>query len=78
MLFCIAERYNRSGKRLLLQIDDETVCSLPPQWTDLVPIDPEVEFGKASALFRVSDLFDLEKIVIRLNQLDRQVKKNDL
>jgi len=36
------ERYNRSGKRLLLRVDDRTVCSVPPQWTDSVAPDPEV------------------------------------
>jgi hypothetical protein len=33
---CVGERYNRYGKRLLLQVDDQTLCSVPPQWTDLV------------------------------------------
>ena len=25
-----------TGRRLLLQVDEATVCSVPPQWTDLV------------------------------------------
>ena len=40
LLTCVGERYNRSGKRLLLRVGDGTVCSVPPQWTDLVAPDP--------------------------------------
>ena len=38
----MGERYNRYGMRLLLQIDDHSVCSVPPQWTDVVAPDPQV------------------------------------
>jgi Family of unknown function (DUF5372) len=58
-LLCVGERYNRSGKRLLLRVDDKTVCSVPPQWTDTVASDPEVAMGQGRALFRVSDLLEL-------------------
>lgn len=27
--------YNGYGERLLLQVDDATVCLIPPQWTDV-------------------------------------------
>src|SRR5438094_559392 len=50
---CVGERYNRYGRRLLLRVDDVTVCSIPPQWTDLVAPDPEIVIGKYRALFRV-------------------------
>ncbi|NEI96310.1 hypothetical protein GR248_37120 [Rhizobium leguminosarum] len=31
---CVGKRYNRHGERLLLQTEDATVWSVPPQWTD--------------------------------------------
>lgn len=65
-LACVGERYNRYGTRLLLQIDDETVCSVPPQWTDLVAPDPEIVLGEHRALFRVADLVELACLVERL------------
>ena len=67
-LVCVGERYNRSGKRLLLQADDGTVCSVPPQWTDAVTPDLEVVMGQGRALFRVEDLLELAGLVTRLCQ----------
>ncbi len=64
---CVGERYNRHGKRLLLQVDDATVWSVPPQWTDLVCLDPEVVIGHGRALFRVVDLMELARLVKRLS-----------
>jgi hypothetical protein len=64
---CVGERYNRYGKRLLLQVDDATVWSVPPQWTDLVGLDPEVVVGHGRALFRVVDLMELASLVKRLS-----------
>lgn len=63
---CVGERYNRYGKRLLLQVDKHTVCSVPPQWTDVIAADPEIALGGGRALFRVSDLVELERLVSRL------------
>jgi hypothetical protein len=63
-LICIGERYNRYGKRLLLQLDDATVCSVPPQWTDIVSADPESVMGRGRALLRLVDL--METLVTRL------------
>jgi len=65
-LVCVGERYNRHGMRLLLQIDEETVCSVPPQWTDVVAPDPEIVLGEQQALFRVADLLELVCLVDRL------------
>lgn len=65
---CVGERFNRYGKRLLLQVDDGTFCSVPPQWTDLIPPDPEVFMGEQRALFRVADLLELERLVARLSK----------
>jgi Family of unknown function (DUF5372) len=67
LLICVGERYNRSGKRLLLRVDDATVCSIPPQWTDAVCPDPEVLIGQGRALFRVADLMELASLVARLS-----------
>ena len=52
--------------RLLLEIDDQTVCSIAPQWTDLVAPDPEIVIGEGRALFRVVDLVELARLVARL------------
>ena len=67
-LACVGERYNRSGRRLLLQVDEATVCSVPPQWTDLVAPDPEVVLGAQRALFRVADLLELARLVKQLGR----------
>jgi hypothetical protein len=69
-LACLGERYNRYGRRLLLQIDDQTICSVPPQWTDLVAQDPEIVMGERRALFRVADLVELARLVERLGRRD--------
>jgi len=60
-------RYNRYGKRFLLQADEATVCSVPPQWTDIVAPDPELVMGQRRALFRVADLIELERLVRHLS-----------
>jgi hypothetical protein len=67
-LLCVGERYNRSGKRLLLRVDDTIVCSVPPQWTDATAPDPELVMGQERALFRVVDLLELAVLVTRLCQ----------
>ena len=67
---CVGERYNRYGTRLLLRVDDESVCSVPRQWTDLVAPDPEVVIGEERALFRVADLVELARLVARLARRD--------
>jgi hypothetical protein len=64
----VGERYNRYGKRLLLQVDDSTVCSVPPQWTDLVAPAPEIAMGEGRALLRVADVMDLARLVARLGR----------
>jgi len=52
----------------LLRVDDGAVCSVPPQWTDLVAPDPEVVMGQGRALFRVLDLLELASLVTRLSR----------
>ena len=66
----MGERYNRYGMTLLLQIDDGSVCSVPPQWTDVVAPDPEIVLGEHRALFRVADLLELAGLVDRLSRRD--------
>jgi hypothetical protein len=65
-LTCVGERCNPYGRRLLLQVDDVTICSVPQQWTDLVAPDPEIILGEHRALFRVADLLDLMRLVDQL------------
>jgi len=67
---CVGERYNRYGRRLLLRVDDVTICSVPPQWTDLVAPDPEIVIGEYRALLRVADLLELERLVDQLRKRD--------
>jgi len=64
---CVGRRFNRHGERLLLQTEDATVWSLPPQWTDLFSADPEVVMGKGRALMRFADLMELADLVDRLS-----------
>jgi hypothetical protein len=52
----------------LLRVNDGTVCSVPPQWTDLVAPDPEVVMGQGRALFRIQDLLELVNLVARLSR----------
>jgi len=65
---CVGERYNRYGTRLLLRVDDESVCSVPRQWTDVVAPDPEVVMGGGRALLRVADLLELADLVARIRE----------
>ncbi|WP_365998666.1 DUF5372 family protein [uncultured Agrobacterium sp.] len=66
-LLCVGKRYNRHGERLLLQTEDATVLSVPPQWTDLVSLDPEVVMSNGRSLLRVVDLMELATLVKRLS-----------
>ena len=76
-LVCVGERYNRYGKRLLLQVDAETVCSVPPQWTDVVVPDLELAMGKGRALLRVSDLLELAQLVADLSRVHGRIAPED-
>jgi Family of unknown function (DUF5372) len=69
-LACVGERYTRYGRRLLLRVDEATVCSVPPQWTDRVAPDPEIVLGEQRALFRVADLLELARLVEQLGSRD--------
>ena len=67
---CVGERYNRYGMTLLLETDEGSVCSVPPQWTDVVAPDPEIVLGGQRALFRLADLLQLAGLVDRLSGRD--------
>jgi hypothetical protein len=73
-LICVGERHNRSGKRLLLRVDDRTICSVPQQWTDMAAPDPEVVMGRGRGLFRVADLVELARLVTSLSTKRRSEK----
>jgi len=66
LLACVGERFNRYGRRLLLRVDDETVYSVPPQWTDLASPDPEIVMVRCRGLFRVADLLELARLIDQL------------
>jgi Family of unknown function (DUF5372) len=65
---CVGERYNRYGRRLLLRVDDANVCSVPPQWTDVMAPDPEILVGGDCSVFRVADLLELMRVVGELRR----------
>lgn len=65
-LVCVGERSNRYGTRLLLRVDEDRVCSVPRQWTDVLAPDPELVIGEGRALLRVADLMGLAELVARL------------
>jgi hypothetical protein len=55
---------------LLLETDEGAVCTVRPQWTDVVGLDPEIVLGGQRALFRVADLLELARLVDRLSGRD--------
>jgi hypothetical protein len=69
-LACVGERYTRYGRRFLLQVDEATVCAVPPQWTDRATPEPEIVLGEQQALFRVTDLRELVRLVAQLSKRD--------
>ena|SRR5436190_24127675 len=69
---CVGERHNRYGARLLLRVDEDHVCSVLRQWTDVVAPDPEIVMGEGRALFRTAELLDLADLVWRLLEQKRR------
>jgi len=51
-------------------MDDTTICSVLPQWTDEVAPDPEIVLGQHRALFRLADLLELSRLVGQLSKHD--------
>jgi hypothetical protein len=56
-------RYNRYGRRALLEIEEGIYRTIPPQWTDLLPPDPEAMLGAGRSFFRVFDLVELARLI---------------
>ena len=73
----MGEHFSRYGKRLLLQVDALTVCSVPPQWTDEVAPDPEIAIGDGRALLRLTDFIELARLVARLASMSRHQCQSD-
>ncbi|MGN7754560.1 DUF5372 family protein, partial [Sinorhizobium sp. 22678] len=74
---CVGKRGNLQGDRLLLQTEDGAIWPLPPQWTDLVSIDPEVVASNGRALLLVSNLMELASMVEHLcGRLAAECKDN--
>jgi len=71
-LVCVGERNNWYGTRLLLRVDEDHVCSVPRQWTDVLVPDPEAVLGKGCALLRIADLLELADLVARLVEQGRE------
>jgi hypothetical protein len=69
---CVGRRYNRSGERLLLQTDDARIWSVPPQWTDLAILDPELTMNASRMVLRFADVVELTNLV---NQISEQSAK---
>lgn len=61
----------------MLSIDEDTVCAVPVQWTDLVALDPEVVLGKARGALRVRDLVELAQLIARLGRRDSRITPED-
>ena len=66
-----------TGLTFLLRVDDVTVCSVPPQWTDLAAPDPEIVIGEYRGLFRVADLLELERLVDQLRKRESCKRPGD-
>jgi hypothetical protein len=70
----VCKRANRTGVRLLLRFDDGRICSVPSQWTDAVPSDPEVVMGAGRALCTVTNLLELAGFVETLSGTARMIE----
>jgi len=53
---------------LLLRVDEKTICSVPPQWTDLDAVDPAVTLSNGRAPFLLADLMELDRLISRLRE----------
>jgi hypothetical protein len=54
-----------------LHVDDDHVCSVPPQWTDIGTPDLEQVISGGRALVLVADLIELADLVSRLVAAER-------
>lgn len=63
---CVGQRHSRYGSWLLLEVGDDELRAVPPQWTDFTASDPERMLGAGRACFRVGDLVQLADLIARL------------
>ena len=56
-------RYNRYGRRALLEIEEGVYRTIPLQWTDLSPPDPEIAISEIRSFYRASDLIELARMI---------------
>lgn len=71
-------RYNRYGRRALLEIEEGSYRTIPPQWTDLSVPDPEVIISAERSFFRVSDLMDLARMIDCHREIHTKRKPSDV
>lgn len=71
-LMCLARRYNRAGVRLLLRVNDDRVCSVPPRWTDLVEPELEVVLANGRASLLIDDLLELAKLITDMKTIQKR------
>jgi len=60
---CIGERSNLTGRRLLCLDAVDSAWSIPVEWTDVAPRDPEYEISAGRAYFLFDDLLGLLALV---------------
>jgi len=71
-------RYNRYGIRALFEIEEGICRTIPPQWTDLSPPDPEAVIGSGRSFFRVCDLMDLARLIDGHREMKRNKERADV
>ncbi len=59
----ISYRQNWGENRVYYYDDNEELCSIPANLTDVGPQDPFVAFSRERSYFRVEDMISLAKIV---------------
>jgi len=62
-LVWVGDRYNRYGRRVLLKVGEDDICTVPRQWTDLVAPEPEILMGAGRTFFLLGDLLRLVELV---------------
>jgi len=59
----VGERTNMAGRRLLGLDAADAVWSIPVEWTDVAPRDPEYEISAGRAYFLFDDLLGLLALI---------------
>jgi DNA-binding NtrC family response regulator len=61
--------------RLLRRVDDETICSVPPPWTDVVAPDSEVVIDQPDPGVCPEELSESERIRAKLQAVGGNVAR---